>query len=83
MIEGNSEQDDLNSDHDDRLYEQTRIELRAGIVEDPVGGQSVCAGEAGGGVAHLRKDATSMISGMSSEKPALDRLRCIEMAWSP
>lgn len=31
---------------------------------------------------HLKKEATSMINGMSREKPALDLLRCIESAWS-
>lgn len=33
--------------------------------------------------AHLNRDATSMIRGMSREKPALVLLRCIETAWSP
>jgi len=33
-------------------------------------------------MAHLHNDATSMMSGISSEKPALDRFRCIEKAWS-
>jgi len=27
-------------------------------------------------------DATSIINGMSSEKPALDFVRCIEYVWS-
>jgi hypothetical protein len=32
------------------------------------------------GVTNLRSDATSMMSGMSREKPALDLVRCIENA---
>jgi len=31
---------------------------------------------------YLNSDATSMINGISREKPALDLFRRIEMAWS-
>ncbi len=32
---------------------------------------------------YLNRDATSMMSGMSREKPALDLVRYMERAWSP
>jgi hypothetical protein len=32
--------------------------------------------------AHLRREATSMIRGMSREKPALDLFRRMDRAWS-
>lgn len=31
---------------------------------------------------NLKKEATSIMSGISNEKPALDFFRCIESAWS-
>lgn len=34
------------------------------------------------GAPYLSSEATSMMSGMSREKPALDFVRCIEYAWS-
>jgi hypothetical protein len=39
-------------------------------------------GKLGSAMANLSSDATSMIRGMSREKPALDLVRCIEYAWS-
>lgn len=57
---------------------QVRIQSRpAAFSEGPGGG-----GWVGCVSPHLKKEATSIISGMSKEKPALDLFRCIEKAWS-
>lgn len=85
VVERNLEEDHLHGHHEERLHEQTYIEARAGPVVDSA--IAACqhrrglVDEAIGGT-DLSKEATSMMRGMSREKPALDLLRCIEMAWS-
>ena len=93
MVQGYLEQQKLHYDMEEGLDEQRGVESCAGVVEDPVGGPGVSTSEVRGpavsrraeqwGLSHLKKEATSMMSGMSREKPALDLLRCIATAWSP
>jgi len=52
------------------------------ILDGRAGQQSSHARQETGEGADLSRDATSMIKGVSSEKPALDLFRRIAMAWS-
>lgn len=80
--QGNVQQQDLHDDGEQGLHEQRGAEVRAEPVEDPAcGGQwLLCRRELAvrGETTHLRMLATSMISGMSSEKPAELRVLWIE-----
>lgn len=92
MVEGDFEQHQLYAYHYHRLDEQRRVEPRAGVIEDSARGAAQCQlgpcnlingiQEASVGRPYLNIEATSMISGMSRENPALDLLRCIDMTWS-
>lgn len=81
VVEGNLQEDDLDHHHDQGLDEQRDVEAGAGVVEYPGSGRG---GQRGHWVQEFKRatdlhnDATSMMSGISSEKPALDRFRCIE-----
>lgn len=76
MVERNLQQNQLYGNHDECLYEQRHIELRAGIVEHSAN-RSVMS-SLSGNAANLMTEATSIISGISNENPALDFVRCIE-----
>lgn len=87
VIQRNFQQQDLHHHHEKRLYQQRTVESGTGVVEYPAGGQSLAQDTfwrtwLGTEPSHLKKEATSMINGMSREKPALDLLRCMERAWS-
>lgn len=83
VIESNLQQNQLNSNHDERLDEQRRVEFRARVVEHsayPRQHRSLFARP--NAASYLKTDATSMINGISKEKPALDLVRCMEYVWS-
>lgn len=83
MIQSNLQENKLHDYHDNRLYQEGIIESRAGVVEYPASLPNqhivqvlLLLGQAS--VSHLSIEATSMIRGMSKEKPALDFELCIE-----
>jgi len=84
VVEGNFQQDNLDDDHDERLNEQGDVESCAGVVEYPKrkGVSDLSRGGILDGYGRpctdLHSEATSMMRGISNEKPALDLLRCIE-----
>ncbi len=83
MIEGNFQQNQLDGNHDERLYEQRPVEFCARVVEysaDPRQHRDLCARSKA--ASYLRTDATSIINGISNEKPALDLVLCMEYVWS-
>lgn len=84
VVKPDLQQDELHADHDEGLDQESSIVFRSGIVEDPVGRvvcqiwTCLCDGYGSQARTYLMNDATNMMSGMSSENPALDRLRYIE-----
>lgn len=85
MIQGYLQQQQLHYYHQEGLYEQCRVEPGARVVEYPALRQVSPESRAIASIPeapYLNMDAMSMIKGMSKEKPALDLLRCIDIAWS-
>ncbi len=83
MVQRDLQQDDLHRDHDDRLDEERIVVFRAGVVEYPAarGRVSRCPSAEEPKQqrqTYLSSEATSIMSGISREKPALDLVRCIE-----
>ena len=80
MVQRHFEEDHLYANHDQGLDQQGSVVLGTGVVEHSArisaGASRFCKRS------YLRKDATSMINGMSREKPALDLVLCIEYVWS-
>lgn len=85
MVESDLQQDHLHYNHDDGLDQQGIVEVRLGPVEEPGRGEvSQVPGMLVVGCRnYFKMDATSMMSGMSRENPALDLFLCIDNAWSP
>jgi hypothetical protein len=79
VIQGNFQQHELNSDHDNSLRQQCDGIVVAKPVEDPA--MLALAGRLDR-AAHFRIEAISIIKGISSEKPAELLLRCILRIWS-
>lgn len=88
IIQGNLEQHHLDSNHDDRLYQQRNRIVIAEPEVHPIRRKSTSSsprdripvGEHPS--AYLRIEASSMIRGISSEKPADVRVRWMLRIWS-
>ena len=86
MVEGDFKEDELDHNHKQRLRKQAQVILGVRPVKDSAQRESQkvsqCCCRGGGVGSNLRKEATSIMRGMSREKPALLLDRCMEMIWS-
>lgn len=83
MCEGDVEEETLHYDHDEGLDEEGRVVTSPDPVENPaITSQRPTLLSCRAIRAYLRIEASSIIRGMSREKPEEVRVRWIEYIWS-